>query len=185
MDGRAFCQSPNRRQLCLDRIAKIEGLEVEAPGGAFYMFARLTDEYWSKNDKEFVLSLLHEEHVLVVHGSGFSPEKGKGHIRIVYLADEDTLNTAFDRIDSFLSSHRLGRSHEVIPTGYSDEEVATRIFDLLGFHTVSECRDSRESSQLVNEPRNTFLSCILYSTNSLEVDDSFPTIGSASWFRDR
>ena len=42
------------------------------------MFARLTDEYWSKNDKEFVLSLLHEEHVLVVHGSGFSSEKGKG-----------------------------------------------------------------------------------------------------------
>ena len=93
----------------LGESTKIEGLEVEAPGGAFYMFARLTDEYWSKNDKEFVLSLLHEEHVLVVHGSGFSPEKGKGHIRIVYLADEDTLNTAFDRIDSFLKRHRLAK----------------------------------------------------------------------------
>ena len=99
----------NRRQLCLDRIANIEGLEVEAPGGAFYMFARLTDEYWSTNDKEFVLNLLHEEHVLVVHGSGFSPDKGKGHIRIVYLADEGTLNTAFDRIDSFLKRHRLAK----------------------------------------------------------------------------
>mgnify|MGYP001156818265 FL=1 len=99
----------SRRQLCLDRIADIDGLEVEAPGGAFYMFARLTDEYWSKNDKEFVLSLLHEEHVLVVHGSGFSSEKGKGHIRIVYLADESTLNTAFDRIDSFLKRHRLAK----------------------------------------------------------------------------
>ena len=99
----------NRRQLCLDRIATIDGLEVEAPGGAFYMFVRLTDEDWAKNDKEFVLKLLHEEHVLVVHGSGFSPEMGCGHIRIVYLADEATLNTAFDRIDAFLSRHRLAK----------------------------------------------------------------------------
>jgi len=98
-----------RRQLCLDRIAQIEGLEVEAPGGAFYMFVRLTDEQWANNDKQFVLDLLHEEHVLVVHGSGFSPEKGAGHIRIVYLADEDTLNTAFDRIESFLTRHRLAK----------------------------------------------------------------------------
>ena len=73
------------------------------------MFARLTDENWSKNDKEFVLKLLHEEHVLVVHGSGFSPEKGAGHIRIVYLADEATLHTAFDRISSFLQRHRLAK----------------------------------------------------------------------------
>ena len=99
----------SRRQLCLDRIANIDGLEVEAPGGAFYMFARLTDEHWSNNDKQFVLDLLHEEHVLVVHGSGFSPERGLGHIRIVYLADEDTLNIAFDKIDSFLTRHRLAK----------------------------------------------------------------------------
>ena len=98
-----------RRQLCLDRIEKIDGLEVEAPGGAFYMFVRLTDQKWSQNDKDFVLKLLHEEHVLVVHGSGFSPQKGIGHIRLVYLADIDTLNMAFDRIDSFLSRHRLAK----------------------------------------------------------------------------
>ena len=73
------------------------------------MFVRLTDSKWSNNDKDFVLKLLHEEHVLVVHGSGFSPQKGEGHIRIVYLADLDTLNTAFDRIDSFLSRHRLAK----------------------------------------------------------------------------
>ncbi|MDP6869795.1 MAG: aminotransferase class I/II-fold pyridoxal phosphate-dependent enzyme [Candidatus Poseidoniaceae archaeon] len=99
----------NRRKLCLERIAEIDGLEVEAPGGAFYMFVRLTDDMWSNNDKNFVLQLLHEEHVLVVHGSGFSPIKGVGHIRIVYLADLDTLNRAFDRIDSFLSRHRLAK----------------------------------------------------------------------------
>ena len=98
-----------RRKLCLDRISAIEGLDVEVPGGAFYMFVRLTDEKWKENDKQFVLDLLHEEHVLLVHGSGFSPSKGVGHVRIVYLADEATLHTAFDRIESFLIRHRSAK----------------------------------------------------------------------------
>ena len=73
------------------------------------MFVRLTDEIWANNDKKFVLDLLHEEHVLVVHGSGFSPEKGKGHFRLVYLADEVNLNRAFDRIESFLARHKSAK----------------------------------------------------------------------------
>tara|TARA_Y100000766_G_scaffold44676_2_gene34789 strand:- start:27467 stop:28690 length:1224 start_codon:yes stop_codon:yes gene_type:complete len=95
-----------RRDVCLERIATIEGLEVEAPEGAFYMFVRLTDAHWKDNDKEFVLQLLHEEHVLLVHGSGFSRDKGKGHVRLVFLPDIPTLHEAFDRIDSFLKRHR-------------------------------------------------------------------------------
>ena len=99
----------SRRQLCLDRIEEIEGLEVEAPGGAFYMFVRLTDINWAVDDKAFVLKLLEEEHVLLVHGSGFSTQKGAGHFRLVYLADEATLNIAFDRIDKFLVRHRSAK----------------------------------------------------------------------------
>ena len=95
-----------QRDLCVQRISQIDGLEVQSSGGAFYMFVKLTDKKWSKNDKEFVLKLLHEEHVLVVHGSGFSPELGVGHFRIVYLPDIDVLNEAFDRIDNFLKRHR-------------------------------------------------------------------------------
>tara|TARA_B100000683_G_scaffold265145_1_gene295700 strand:- start:124 stop:1338 length:1215 start_codon:yes stop_codon:yes gene_type:complete len=95
-----------QRDLCVDRIKSIEGLEVQSTGGAFYMFIKLTDEKWFNNDKEFVLQLLHEEHVLVVHGSGFSPELGAGHFRLVYLADLDILNEVFDRIDRFLTKHR-------------------------------------------------------------------------------
>ena len=95
-----------QRDLCVSRINSIEGLEVQSSGGAFYMFVRLTDNMWQDNDKEFVLKLLHEEHVLVVHGSGFSPELGRGHFRIVYLPDIDILNEAFDRIERFLERHR-------------------------------------------------------------------------------
>lgn len=95
-----------QRDLCVSRINEIEGLEVQSSGGAFYMFVKLTDSKWQDNDKEFVLQLLHEEHVLVVHGSGFSPELGKGHFRIVYLPNLDILNEAFDRIGRFLLRHR-------------------------------------------------------------------------------
>ena len=105
MDGYAN-RVMEQRDHCLKRIAEIEGLEVEQPGGAFYMFIRLTDERWAKDDKSFVLHLLHEEHVLLVHGSGFSPELGKGHVRLVYLADVNVLDDAFDRIERFLKKHR-------------------------------------------------------------------------------
>ena len=95
-----------QRDLCVKRINSIEGLEMQSSGGAFYMFIKLTDEQWQQNDKDFVLKLLHEEHVLVVHGSGFSPDLGGGHFRLVYLPDVDILNEAFNRIERFLLRHR-------------------------------------------------------------------------------
>jgi aspartate/methionine/tyrosine aminotransferase len=70
------------------------------------MFVRLTDPKWSASDKDFVLDLLHEEHVLLVHGSGFSPKLGKGHFRLVYLPEIDVLREAFDRIERFLQNSR-------------------------------------------------------------------------------
>tara|TARA_B100000459_G_scaffold146609_1_gene113328 strand:- start:241 stop:1458 length:1218 start_codon:yes stop_codon:yes gene_type:complete len=96
-----------QRDVCLKRISEIQGLEVQSSGGAFYMFVRLTDPKWANDDKQFVLDLLHEEHVLVVHGSGFSSDLGKGHFRIVYLPSVNVLNEAFDRIESFLLRHRV------------------------------------------------------------------------------
>jgi len=95
-----------QRDLCLDRIDAIDGLEVQSPGGAFYMFVKLTDDRWAQDDKQFVLDLLHQEHVLVVHGSGFSANLGKGHFRIVYLPSVEILNEAFDRIGRFLQNNR-------------------------------------------------------------------------------
>mgnify|MGYP000577579315 FL=1 len=95
-----------QRDVCVERIRSIEGLEVQSSGGAFYMFVKLTDEKWALDDKQFVLDLLHEEHVLVVHGSGFSPELGRGHFRIVYLPEVGVLNEVFDRIERFLIRHR-------------------------------------------------------------------------------
>ena len=90
---------------CIDRINNINGLSVQPPQGAFYMFVKLTDPYWYENDKKFVLELLHEEHVLTVHGSGFSKKYGRGHFRIVFLPTQEILKDAFDRIENFLSNN--------------------------------------------------------------------------------
>ena len=91
-----------RLDYCKDRISQIDGLECEAPGGAFYLFVRITDESVT-SDKQWVLDLLHQQHVLVVHGSGFSPEFGSGHFRMVCLPPIEVLSTAFDRIDKFIN----------------------------------------------------------------------------------
>jgi len=87
---------------CLERIEEINGLEVQSPRGAFYMFVKITHPKWCADDKQFVLELLHQKHVLLVHGSGFSSDLGKGHFRLVYLANMDILEQAFDRIRDFL-----------------------------------------------------------------------------------
>lgn len=87
---------------CMMRISNIDGIECEKPGGAFYLFVRITRRDISSDDKQFVLDLLNEKHVLVVHGSGFSPEYGSGHFRMVCLPPIEILDEAFDRISDFL-----------------------------------------------------------------------------------
>ena len=55
-----------------------------------------------RDDKEFVLDLLHEAHVLVVNGSGFCPTYGKDHFRAVILPDLKTLEEAYNKLEIFL-----------------------------------------------------------------------------------
>ncbi len=91
-----------RLDYSLSRIESIDGLECQPPGGSFYLFVRITDPNLASDDKKFVLDLLHQKHVLLVHGSGFSPEMGKGHFRMVCLPEVEVLSEAFDRIEAFL-----------------------------------------------------------------------------------
>jgi aspartate/methionine/tyrosine aminotransferase len=91
-----------RLDYSLSRIDSIDGIECQPPGGAFYLFVRITDPSLSLDDKKFVLDLLHKKHVLLVHGSGFSPEMGKGHFRMVCLPEVELRSEAFDRIEAFL-----------------------------------------------------------------------------------
>jgi alanine-synthesizing transaminase len=90
-----------RGEFATKRINEIPGLSCVKPQAAFYMFPKIESKRW-KTDKEFVLDILHNCHVLVVHGSGFCPIYGKGHFRMVFLPNLEILGKAFDSIESYM-----------------------------------------------------------------------------------
>lgn len=94
-----------RRDFAYKRLNEIEGISTAKPDGAFYIFPKIEameKDLW-KDDKEFVLDLLHETHVLVVHGSGFCSTYGKNHFRAVILPQLETLEKAFDKLEQFMN----------------------------------------------------------------------------------
>ena len=93
-----------RRDLVVKRLNEIEGISCKNPKGAFYAFPKIhLSDRW-KNDEDFVISLLYKTGVLTVHGSGFGTKFGKGHFRIVYLAQEELLEEAMNKLDSFIKT---------------------------------------------------------------------------------
>ena len=64
-----------------------------------------------KNDKEFVLDLLKEKKVLVVHGSGFCSIYGKDHFRAVILPPMNILEEAFDKMEEFMTKRMNQNKH--------------------------------------------------------------------------
>lgn len=89
-----------RRDYSCKRIEEIPGLSVVKPRGAFYLFPKIELNEKFKDDKDFALSLLHEEQVLVVHGSGFGVG-GEDHFRSIFLPPVTILEEAFNRIERF------------------------------------------------------------------------------------
>ena len=95
-----------RRDIAHKRLNEIEGLSAARPEGAFYIFPKVegVGSRW-KSDKEFVLQLLRETGVLVVHGSGFCEEFGSGHFRAVFLPPPEVLEEALDRMEGFMRKY--------------------------------------------------------------------------------
>jgi alanine-synthesizing transaminase len=94
----------NRRNYIVKRLNSMPRISCTLPKGAFYVFPKinLDGERW-KNDLEFVIDLLNNTGVLTVHGSGFGSTFGANHFRIVYLANEELLEQAMDKLEKFLA----------------------------------------------------------------------------------
>ena len=92
-----------RRDYSWKRLNEIEGISCTKPEGAFYVFPKIRDigSKW-KTDIEFVVELLQDTGVLLVHGSGFDPIYGSGHVRGVFLPPIETLEQAFNRVEQFM-----------------------------------------------------------------------------------
>ncbi|MGQ9506377.1 MAG: aminotransferase class I/II-fold pyridoxal phosphate-dependent enzyme [Candidatus Bathycorpusculaceae bacterium] len=96
-----------RRDYSLKRLNEIEGISCAKPEGAFYVFPKIhaVGRKW-KTDLEFVLELLKETGVLLVHGSGFDSTYGAGHVRGVFLPPLETLGEAFNKIEEFMGKSK-------------------------------------------------------------------------------
>jgi tyrosine/nicotianamine family aminotransferase len=96
-----------RRDYALKRFGKIEGISCAKPEGAFYVFPKIdaVGSKW-KTDMDFALDLLKETGVLFVHGSGFDPVYGAGHVRGVILPPIETLEQAFNEMERFMEQNR-------------------------------------------------------------------------------
>jgi len=92
-----------RRDYAWKRLNEIEGVNCAKPEGAFYVFPKICDvgSKW-KTDMEFAVELLKETGVLLVHGSGFDPVYGAGHVRAVFLPPIEILEQALNEIERFI-----------------------------------------------------------------------------------
>jgi len=95
-----------QRDVAVNMINEIPGLSVVKPRGALYCFPRVdVKRFGIADDEKFMLDLLREKHILLVHGTGFN-WKEPDHFRIVFLPDKATLADAMRKIDGFLANYR-------------------------------------------------------------------------------
>ncbi|MCL1979040.1 MAG: pyridoxal phosphate-dependent aminotransferase [Methanomassiliicoccaceae archaeon] len=89
-----------RRDLAIDLIEEIKGLDVNVPKGAFYLFPR----YASKVKSEILCTkMLEEARVAVTPGSAFGPS-GEGFFRLSYAASEENIREGLARIKTFIQN---------------------------------------------------------------------------------
>lgn len=89
----------SRRDLTQKWCETTPRVSCVAPRGAFYAFPRIEIP---ESDEVFVKELIRQQHVMVVHGSGFGQKPGTQHFRIVFLPNEETLHKAYAGIAEFI-----------------------------------------------------------------------------------
>lgn len=87
-----------RRRLICERLDAVPHIfDYAVPEGAYYVFPRILVDHEDSDD--FAVRLLAEARVVVTPGSAFGPG-GEHHVRMAYCVSEETIETAFDRIEA-------------------------------------------------------------------------------------
>lgn len=105
-NGQEFTQNMvrefhTRRDIVIDGLSQIEGIQYVVPKGAFYIFPRIKDLNISST--EFCKKLLDETGIAVVPGNAFG-ESGEGFIRIAYAASQQELREAMKIMKDFVKN---------------------------------------------------------------------------------
>ena len=98
-----------RRDMMIELLGAIDGVEVNVPQGAFYIFPDISAFLNKKtaageqisNADDLATYLLHDAHVAIVSGSAFGSDDC---IRISYAASEENLREAVRRISASLKA---------------------------------------------------------------------------------
>ena len=87
-------------------INQISGLSTTKPQGALYNFVKVdTKKFNITNDELMVLDLLEQQHILLVHGTGFNwPHPD--HFRLVFLPQKEIIEDAITRMGEFFKSYQ-------------------------------------------------------------------------------
>jgi alanine-synthesizing transaminase len=101
-NGRLYKQM----NLAYEKLNAIDGVSCVKPKGALYLFPSFDlNQFTFEDDNHFVMSLLEEQKILVVAGSGFNFNSNT-HFRIVFLPHVEQLNVALDKIALHFNNHR-------------------------------------------------------------------------------
>lgn len=92
-----------RRDLIVERLARIPGVTAVVPGGGFFVMARLDEE---PDSRAAAADLLEREGLVTIPGAFFG-RAGEGYLRISYGAvPQDRLIEAAGRIERWLAGRR-------------------------------------------------------------------------------
>ena len=92
-----------RRQVMLERLNAIPGLNCPQPDGAFYMFPNISKT--GLKSLEFCDGLLEQEQVAVIPGIAFGADDC---IRLSYATDMTSIEKGMDRLEKFVRERSVG-----------------------------------------------------------------------------
>ena len=95
-----------RRDLIVDGLNAIDGINCLTPAGAFYVFPDISGT--GLTGQAFADRVLPEAGVCVLSGTAFG-QVGANHVRISYANSRENLRIALDRIAAFVADARAGR----------------------------------------------------------------------------
>jgi aspartate aminotransferase len=89
-----------RRDLIVDGLNRLPGVECITPQGAFYVFPRITATGYTADDLADML--LEEAGVASLSGTAFG-RYGEGHLRLSYANSRENISGALDHMNELLS----------------------------------------------------------------------------------
>jgi aspartate aminotransferase len=84
-----------RRDLAMECLTSIRGVEVDVPGGAFYAFPRMTEAVTAAGGSSALAARLVDEGVALVPGIAFGADH---HLRLSFACSEELLGEGLDRL---------------------------------------------------------------------------------------